>query len=303
MRVDVLREQPVPVTARQQMLEVDLCGRALVQEQIFVVGRTQQTVDDDFLMACCDCLGKVRGSEAFPISDRVVCKPCYNASQLRGGVVAKRLVRGESTKSMSTAKMSALTANSAEMMRLEPNQRMLSPSFKALHSSVVPNGTPCAMDRCRTIKTDVNPMYGLQVLRDIDVGNETYGYIFFCKNHAALYVPLFKSPFVVPLSSIKIFMLEGVRKFDMNLTTSGNFLDRYLRSAAQSAHVGTMERHRVETEKKQKKLINKKRKQQKAEAEAAAAEAAAAKQSAQAIGGNSVAMSRKRKSIDDDNDD
>jgi hypothetical protein len=240
--------------------------------------------DDDFLMLCCDCLGKIYASEAFPIGDRIVCKPCYQASLLRGGVVAKRTLRGESTKSVATAKLSTLTVENAEMMRLEPNQRLLSPSFKSLHNCVVPNGTPCAMDRCRIIKSDVNPMYGLQVLRDTDVGNEAYSFIFFCKKHAALYSMLFKSPFVVPLSSIKIFMLEGVKKFDMNMATNSNYLDRYLRSAAQSAHVGTMERHRIETAKKQKKFANQKRKQRLAEQASMAAEAAAAISSTKALG-------------------
>lgn len=269
--------------AREQMLEVDLYGRALAQEQIFGVGRTQQQADDDFLMACCDCLGKVHGSRAYPIADRIVCKPCYIASQTRGGVVAKRSVRGESTKSIATARLSALSADSAALMRIAPNQRLLSPSFKTLHDCVVPNGTPCAMDRCKRTKSDLQLMYGLQVLRDIDVGNEAFGYIFFCKKHAALYSALFKSPFVVPLSSVKIFMLEGVRKFDTNLT-NGNYLDRYLRSAAQSAHIGMMERHRVDVAKKQKTLANKKKKQQKEEALAASLEASVAKSATQELG-------------------
>ncbi len=275
---------------REQMLEVDLYGRALAQEQIFVVGRAQQTADDDFLMACCDCLGKVHASEAYPIADRVVCKPCYTASQTRGGVVAKRTVRGESTKSVTTARLSALSAESAALMRVAPNQRLLSPSFKSLHNCVVPDGTPCAMDRCKRIKSEVTLMYGLQVLRDIDVGNEAYGYIFFCKRHAALYSPLFKSPFVVPLSSIKVFMLEGVRKFDTNLT-SGNFLDRYLRSAAQSAHIGTMERQRIEVAKKHKSLMNKKRRQQRDETLQMAAEANAVQENTQALGRKKKAAS------------
>lgn len=269
--------------SREQMLEVDLLGRALVQEQIFIVGRTPQAATGDFLMACCDCLGKIRGSEAYPIGDRVVCRPCYYASQARGGVVAKRTVRGESTKSVATARLTTLTAESAELMRQAPSQRMLSPSFKALHSLVVPNGTPCAMDRCRTVKSDVHPMYGLQVLRDIDVGNESYGWIFFCKKHAALYAQLFKSPFVVPLSSIKVFMLEGVRRFDMNIT-SGNFLDRYLRRAAQSAHMGTIERHKTELAKRSRRLTTQKRIQRQTDAAHDVADAQAAIGTAQQLG-------------------
>jgi hypothetical protein len=146
-------------------------------------------------------------------------------------------------------------------MRAAPNQRLLSPSFKALHSSVVPDGTPCAMDRCRCIKSSVKPLYGLQVLRDTDVGNESYGWIFFCAPHAKMYASLFKSPFIVPLSSVRVFMLEGTHKVDISLSSS-SLLDKYLRRASQSAQIGTAANRRSKLAKHSSRLAKKRKKAQ-----------------------------------------
>lgn len=305
-RRDAQSSARVAECSRRQMQEVSLLGRALYIQTIFAVSRSQQSQqENDFLFACCDCTGKTKASEAEPIGDRLVCKPCFTLSCMRSGIVAKRTVRGESTKSISTARIEALSNETNQLMRSAYNQKLLSPSYTSLHSDVIPIGTCCAMDRCRHAKTEERDMIGLLVISDIDVGSETFKYIYFCLEHGQRFSVLFKSPFVMPLSSIKVFMLQGIRKFDIGLT-SGNFLDQYLRHAAQSAHIGaTAERREkaLKQYKRQTSLKQKRKEKELAEAARMASEGEVALSMAQPLKRKRAEKKKTAEDEDDQDDD
>ena len=88
--------------AREEMLEVEFCGRGLRATDVFHPDKIPMLGKDDWLMACCDCLTRMFSAQAMPIADRVVCAQCYGESVRSGGTVAQRTVRGESIKAVSS---------------------------------------------------------------------------------------------------------------------------------------------------------------------------------------------------------
>lgn len=245
--------------ARRRMLEIDFCGRALRAAHLYVAGRAHAD-DNDCILACCDCLARVWSTQARAIGDRAVCTQCYQASKFSGGAVAQRTIRGESTKSVSATTLQALDSNAVNRTRSLPLQTQLSPSFSALCSQVVPLGTTCTMDSCKAYKTDEQEMFGLEVLLDTDVGNETYAYVFFCAKHAKMYARMFRVVTRLPFSTLKLCMMHNRRDFD-EVVTRGSYLDDVMRRAAHSSGIGSQVRAEEEL-KRQKKAESAKQRRQ-----------------------------------------
>lgn len=245
--------------ARRRMVEIDFLGNALRATNLYVTGRVHAD-ENDCILACTDCVVRIWSSQARVIGDRVVCPQCYTASKHSGGSVAQRTIRGESTKSISSATLSMLDSSSASRTRSSALQTQLSPSYSALCSEVVPLGTCCAMDNCQTFKTDQQKMVGLQVVRDDFVGNETCAYIYFCAKHARMYARLFRVVTILPFSTIKLFMMQGRRDF-MEIVSRGSYLDDVMRRAAHASGIGAQARAEEEQRREKKSTAAAQRKQ------------------------------------------
>jgi len=235
---------------RERMIEIDFCGRALRSGLLTTGGNGGG--DDQLLLACCGCLTRVSSQDVKPIGEIVVCGQCYDTLRQTGGTVTQRTARGESTKSVSTSRVGTTLATDetdteenesvvARLARVRRMQEQLSPSWGALSSDMVPIGTPCIMDRCKTFKTSENRMFGLEVLQDVDVGNETFGYIYMCANHARMYSSAFKVPYRLSLSTVRNYMVTGRKDFDQ-VAPHGAFLDDIMRRGAELNAVGAQVR-------------------------------------------------------------
>lgn len=245
--------------SRRRMLEIDFCGRALRGSHLYVAGRAS-TGEDDCILACCDCLTRIWSTQANAIGDRIVCTQCYLASKSSGGTVAQRAIRGESTKSVSATTLPVLNPEGLRRTRSTPEQTRLSPSFSTLCSPVIPLGTCCTMDRCKMCKTDDEKMYALEVLVDTDVDNETYRYMALCFKHARAHARAFRVVTKLPLSALKLFMMQNRRDF-AEVVTRGSYLDDVMRRTAHASSVGTQARAE-EDMKRQKKVDSTKQRKQ-----------------------------------------
>ena len=203
---------------------------------------------------------RIWSTQARPISDRFVCQQCWQASVVNDGRVAQSAVRGESTKSISASTLAPQSATSAALTRATPLQTQLSPSFSTLCSEVVPLGTCCIMDRCKTYKTESEKMFGLEVLLDTDVGNETYRPVYFCARHARPYARLFRVVTKMPFSTIKRFMMHNRRDFS-EVVTRGSYLDDVMRRAAHATGIGTQARAEEELKRKRHREAQAQRRQ------------------------------------------
>lgn len=217
---------------RELMREVDYLGRALYYTALDVFKRVVWNAGD-FVAICCDCLAATRSADLRAIADRIVCKACYNASRLCSGSVALRTARGESTKTVATAVPSALTSDTLRVAHGAARQTLFSPSYAVLCNEVVNSGTVCALDRCTTVKSSETLFYGLEVLCDTDIGNEAFGFIYFCSTHARLYRALFNSTTRLPLSTVRYFMADS-KRFAGNVGMHGNFLENVMRGDARA---------------------------------------------------------------------
>ena len=248
--------------SRELMYEVDYLGRALC----FTVLDSSKRVDcapGDYVAICCDCLAATRSHDLLAIADRIVCTPCYNASRLRSGSVVQRTARGESIKTAATAVPNALSSDVLQTVQATARQLLFSPSYASLCNEVVLLGTVCAMDRCESVKTAETCFYGLEVLCDTDVGNEAFGFIYFCQTHARLYRALFNSPTRLPLSTVRYFMADS-KRFSNNVGMHGNFLESVLRGDARSTddrarqdlskQLGAQHRDTMQERRKQRKV-------------------------------------------------
>ena len=248
--------------SRQQMLEIDLCGRALRADALTVNGKERRLVGE-VIVACNDCLAPLRARHARPIADRVVCDTCYRASQRVGGAVALRYMSGAPKPSVARNSLAALSDANSRTTRSTERQLMLSPSFSALCDDVIPEGTQCIRHRCLKLKSGPGSMVGLEVLKDTDVGNETYGYVYFCTKHAATYAALFRLPTVIALSTLENFLLERKRNFDEVTASGTSFLDDVIRRAARSSSIGSAARAREAHESDERKEARDRRNKQK----------------------------------------
>jgi len=265
-RKDALAMATYAQCARQTMLQIDLCGRALHAGALYMPGK-EKRLAGEVVFACTDCLVPVRSRYARAIADRLVCDACYHASQRAGGAVAMRRVRGEPVRRLVDNPLSRLSTVGARSTRSAPRQLMLSPSFAALCDDVIAEGTSCIMDLCRTVKSGPRSMVGLEVLKDTDVGNETYGYVYFCAKHAAAYASLFRLPTIIALSTLENFLLEHKRNFDEVAASGVSFLDDVIRRAARSNSIGTAARaHETREKQARKEERERRRAQQKAAA-------------------------------------
>lgn len=244
---------------RRRMIEIDFCGRALRASNLYLAGRAAAH-PDDCILACCDCLMRIWSTQARAIADRVVCAQCYTASKHSGGSVAQRAIRGESTKSVSATTAGALNSSSANRTRTTPLQSQLSPAFSTLCNEVIPLGTCCIMDRCKTCKTDEQKMYGLEVLLDTNVGNETFAYVYFCAKHARMYSRMFRVVPKLPLSTVKMFMMQNRKDF-AEVVSRGSFLDDVMRRAAHATGIGTQARAEEELKRKKRREAQTQRRQ------------------------------------------
>lgn len=245
--------------SRRRMMEIDLCGRALRATSLHVSGRVQ-TERDECILACCDCLARIWSHKSRLIADRIVCEPCYIGARHNGGLAAQRAIRGESTKIVTATTTAPQTSDNALRTRTTALQTQLSPSFTTLCSEVVPNGTPCIMDRCKAFKSDVQAMYGLEVLLDTNVGNETYAFVYFCQRHAKTYHRLFRLAIKLPLSTLKLFMMQNRRDF-AEVVTRGSYLDDVMRRAAHATGIGTQARAEEELKRRRKREAQVQRRQ------------------------------------------
>lgn len=247
---------------RELMREIDYLGRALYYTTLDASKRIAWDACD-FVAICCDCLAATRSGDLRPIADRIVCKSCYAASRLCSGSVALRVARGESTKTAVTAVPNALTSDSLQAVHGTARQTLFSPSYAVLCNEVVGAGTVCALDRCKAVKSAETAFYGLEVLCDTDIGNETFGFIYFCATHARLYRPLFNSATRLPLSTVRYFMADS-KRFAGNVGMHGNFLENIMRGDARATehHFQTELAKQVDTKKRgavQKRRAQRKR--------------------------------------------
>lgn len=217
---------------RELMREVEYLGRALYFTTLDASKRIAWD-QCDFVAICCDCLAATRSGDLRPIADRIVCRSCYATSRLCSGSVALRVARGESTKTAATAVPNALTSDSLQAVHGTVRQTLISPSYAVLCNEVVGAGTVCALDRCKAVKSAETAFYGLEVLCDTNIGNETFGFIYFCTTHARLYRPLFNSATRLPLSTVRYFMADS-KRFAGNVGMHGNFLENIMRGDARA---------------------------------------------------------------------
>jgi len=252
--------------SRQQMLQVDLCGRALRADALSVSGK-ERRLANEAVLACTDCLAALRTRDARPIADRVVCDTCYRASQRVGGAVAVRHMSGAGKPRVARNALATLSVAHSRTTRSTERQLALSPSFAALCGDVIAEGTRCIRHHCLKVKSGPGTMVGLEVLKDTDVGNETYGYVYFCTKHAAAYAALFRLPTVIALSTLENFLLERKRNFDEVTASGTSFLDDVIRRAAHSSSIGSAARAREEHEIDERKEARERRNKQKRNAE------------------------------------
>lgn len=217
---------------RELMIEVEYLGRALYFTGLDA-SRCATANDDDYVAICCDCLAATRSGDLRAIADRIVCTPCYTASRLCSGSVVQRTARGESIKKATTAVPNALSNDALQAVQGATRQLLFSPSYATLCSEVVALGTVCVMDQCKSVKSADTAFYGLEVLCDTNVGNEAFGFIYFCQIHARLYRALFNSPTRLPLSTVRYFMADS-KRFANNVGMHGNFLETVMRGDARS---------------------------------------------------------------------
>jgi hypothetical protein len=254
--------------SRARMTEIDFCGRAL--RASLLQGRNKQKSHEEIILACCGCLTRMLSSQARPIGEQVVCEQCYLSLRQTGGTVTQRAIRGESTKSVSTNRVTTRTAldntagdNDSEEHRerlehIRRAQQQLSPSYGALTADMVPLGMPCIMDRCKTFKRRENKMYGIEVLQDTDVGNETFGYVYMCANHARVYSSAFKVAYRMPLSTVQKYMVTMQKDFTQ-VVTHGSFLDDVMRRGAELNATGAQTRVETDANAKHKLELNRQR--------------------------------------------
>ena len=222
---------------RRQMFEVSLRGRALRAAHLDVnkSRRTDPPVapEDDFIMACCDCLANARSVDLRPIGDRVVCMSCYRASLACGGAAARRIARSDTTTAAANAQPKAMSRSGTDRVRDSDRQARFSPSQIALCPHSVPAREVCAIDRCKEVASAHSPFCAREVLDDLSVGNETYVYVFFCALHARFYDKFFAISRVVRFSAVRHAVANGQSEL-ANVGGFGSLLDAVMRRAAVS---------------------------------------------------------------------
>lgn len=247
--------------SRELMREVDYLGRAVYFTSLDASKRVVWSADD-FVAICCDCLAATRSADLRAIADRVVCKSCYAASRLCSGSVALRMARGESTKTVATAVPNALPSDVLQTVHGAARQALFSPSYAVLCDEVVGTGTVCALDRCKAVKSAETRFYGLEVLCDTDIGNETFGFIYFCATHARLYRALFNATARLPLSTVRYYMADS-KRFANNIGMRGNFLENIMRGDARATEHQFRSELAKQIDTKKRGLVQKRRAQRK----------------------------------------
>lgn len=218
---------------RRLMLEVSLCGRALRAAHLDVGSRRADPpilAEDDFIMACCDCLTNERSINLHPIGDRVVCNTCFKLSRACGGSVARRTTRGDTSKTTTNAQPRALSHTGVHQARASDRQARFSPSQVALCNELVPPREVCALDKCAAIASPGEVFSAREVLDDLSPGNETFVYVFFCAKHARLYDKFFAIPHVVLRSTVRHIIGDSRREL-ANVTSFGRLLEDAVRTA------------------------------------------------------------------------
>jgi hypothetical protein len=246
---------------RELMREIEYLGRALYYTGLDASKRIAFD-ETDFIAICCDCLAATRSRDLRAIADRIVCTACYNSSRVCNGSVALRVARGESTKTAATAVPSALTSDSSEVIRGAKRQTLFSASYAVLCSEVIADGTVCAVDRCKTVKSSETSFYGLEVLYDTSIGNETFGFIYYCATHARLYRPLFSSATRLPLSTVRYFMADS-KRFANNVGMHGDFLESIMRGDARATDNQVQREITKKIETRKRTVVQQRRKQRK----------------------------------------